>query len=180
MAGHGGLRASTWLLAVSAISLMSPLAAQDTIFVGTVTNLGYDGRGQGLTGSALLTARWERDTTPTIYLHIGAPLGGSGDAYLRGWSDTLLIRTISPTADTIAWLGWRTGTDILDARLVGSYHIYGGQYRGQGGRWEAALGSIGRRYLADRLDSPRPADLADADFVRLFAQFLQSSAQDQP
>jgi hypothetical protein len=41
---------------------------------------------------------------------IGAPLGGSGNAELSAWGDSLLVISYSPAGDTILWLGAREGS----------------------------------------------------------------------
>jgi Zn-dependent protease with chaperone function len=161
------------LLLVCSLGLIpSLLAAQDTVFSGAVTNLGYDGTSGFLTGSLLLTVRWVGDTGGIAHLSIGAPLGGSGAADVRAWRDTLVFRSISPTGDTIVWIGWRTEIDTSDSQLLGAYRINGGQYEGQGGRWEAALSSTGRDYLAGFVDTQRPTSVAGRDLVGAFAPFI--------
>lgn len=160
--------ARRWLGASVLVLAAGPLAAQDTLLAGTVTNLGYDGRSDGLTGTLALTATEVDESTSVLHLAIGAPLGGSGEWNGHAWTDSLLMRSISPVGDSIAWLGWREGED----RLAGVYHIYGGQYEGQGGRWEGTLHWLGRAFLAGHRGEPRPARIATADFQKAFAAFL--------
>jgi hypothetical protein len=70
------------------------------------------------------------------YLSIGMPLGGSGPVTAGFVSDSLVMMTVSETADTIFW-----HAPFEPDRLEGVYYISGGKQKGQSGSWQVTLES---------------------------------------
>ncbi len=76
------------------------------------------------------------DPSPHGYLTVGSPLGGSGPVTVGWVGDSVMMITISETADTILWLG-----GYRREALSGPYRIIGGPWSGQSGTWAATLRS---------------------------------------
>ncbi|HEY4100340.1 MAG TPA: hypothetical protein VGM20_05645 [Gemmatimonadales bacterium] len=112
---------------------MNGIDAQEVRYEGSVTNHGFASQPnqKGLIG----TLQWSGSVADSNsgVLRIGAPLSGSGAAAYWTWDDTVVLGSISPTGDTIFWLG-RIRGDTLE----GEYAIAGGSALGQGGTWRMA------------------------------------------
>lgn len=112
-------------------------------FAGVATSRGYAST-QGYSLSATMSLSLSTVNVGSGYLSIQPPLGGSGTAVLFGWADSVLIASVSVTADTIEWTG-----AVVGDRAVGTYRVTGGQASGQLGEWhlktpsEPSLQSLG-------------------------------------
>ena len=122
-------------------NLCLPLPAQSIRYEGLVVNHGAAAAPSDSGISASLQLTIIRDSTAPLGAEvvIGPPLQGSGPASLWVWADSLVMFSISPTADSITWVAACTGPDY-----AGSYHVSGGPYAGQGGRW--SIRPIGRPF----------------------------------
>ncbi len=122
-------------------TLSLPLAAQSIRYEGLVVNHGAAAAPTDAGISASLRLTIVRDSTAPLGAEvvIGLPLQGSGSASLWVWADSLVMFSISPTADSITWVAACTGPEY-----AGSYHVSGGPYAGQGGRW--SIRPIGRPF----------------------------------
>lgn len=122
-------------------TLSLPLAAQSIRYEGLVVNHGAAAAPIDAGISASLHITITRDSTAPLGAEvvIGLPLQGSGNASLWVWADSLVMFSISPTADSITWVAACTGPEY-----AGSYHVSGGPYAGQGGRW--SIRPIGRPF----------------------------------
>ena len=122
-------------------NLCLPLAAQSVRYEGVVVNHGAAAAPDDAGISASLQLTIVRDSTAPLGAEvvIGPPLLGSGSASLWVWADSLVMFSISPTADSITWVAACTGPEY-----AGSYHVSGGPYAGQGGRW--SIRPVGRPF----------------------------------
>ena len=136
-------------------NLCLPLAAQSVRYEGVASNHGAAAAPIDAGISAPLTITIVRDTTAPLGADvvIGLPLQGSGNASLWVWADSLVMFSISPTGDSITWLAACAGPEY-----AGSYHVSGGPYAGQGGRW--SIRPIGRPF--PRASAP---DIAIRDWL---------------
>lgn len=94
-------------------TLSLPLAAQSIRYEGLVVNHG-DATAPSDSGiSASLHVTITRDGTAPLGAEvvIGPPLLGSGNASLWVWADSLVMFSISPTADSITWVAACTGPE---------------------------------------------------------------------
>lgn len=118
------------------VAAASAALAQTADYRGTVVNSQFQG------SPAQLTVSFTSTNQPFAgYITIGPPLGGSGS--FTGWKsrDTLYLRSISVSGDTILWI-----SPVIGTYLAGPYRIIGGQYRQQVGMWSAQFDST----LGDR------------------------------
>lgn len=133
-------------------------------FTGKVTNLGsITERAEPVTGRLALTMGDEPGDS--VFLSVGAPLGGSGSARVFCWSDSLMMLSISALGDTIAWLG-----GMKPQIVQGEYVIVGGDAAAQGGTWWLALGESGSDELTQACRG-RPTEKATAGAVKLTRTF---------
>lgn len=144
-------------LAAQAVALAArPLCAQERVYSGTASNLGYpNSLGGGTTGTFELRLRGAAPMHGS--LTVGAPLGGSGSAVTAVWADTVIVRSISEAGDTIVWLA-----QLRADSLRGPYLIVGGASAGQGGRWSAVRASGPRIGPAWRAARPFPDSVSMA------------------
>lgn len=119
-----------WFLFCCCTTLVPPLSAQSVRYEGEVVNRGYATNPNPSGTSATLELTASSAAGADGYVSIGPTLGGSGAFSYALWSDSILIVTTSPTADTIAWLG-----NWSPLGGAGFYIIEGGPYKGQGGSW---------------------------------------------
>lgn len=145
------------LALVGLVLLQTTVSAQSFSLVGEATNLGLaeSPRYPGITAS--LT--WHEDQTSPAggYLQLGPELGGSGPATLLRWSDSLLLVSVSESADTILWIG-----RLLMDLARGEYLIIGGQFEGQGGVWSLSANGLGEVRTNPPSDDFRRADFLEA------------------
>lgn len=147
--------------------LMGTHGSPTLLLTGIVTNLGYNGVGPGLTGTISLSTRSGVTTSAEASsgsLSIGSPLGGSGPSEILTWHDTLLMKSVSASGDTIVWIAER----ILPGALSGVYRIEGGRARDQRGVWLAILTTAGIRHMTDVRELPRPDRHPLLEFIEGF------------
>ncbi len=145
-------------------NLCPPLGAQSIRYEGLAVNHGAAAAPSDSGISATLRVTIVRDSTAPLgaELVIGLPLHGSGNASLWVWDDSLVMLSISPTADSIVWAAACTGPEF-----AGSYRVIGGLATGQGGRW--SIRPIGRPFPRDTAPDARIRDWLTHALARLEA-----------
>lgn len=101
-------------------------ASRPVTYNGTVTNAGLP----NTPASLIVSLDSTRDTT-TGFVNIGAPLGGTGAAFIVMKPDSIYIVSGSTAGDTILWAARRKA-----GAITGRYILVGGPMKGQRGTWQ--------------------------------------------
>lgn len=127
---------------------------------GLVTNYGTAALPAAPT-TGYLSIELDPSDASSAMMTIGSPLGGSGPAAARFWSDSVLLTSVSAAGDSIAWMA-----SVRGDRLEGSYVVFGGSSFRQGGRWWVTIDARGLELLRSRPERP------DSVFVESAARVM--------